>query len=200
MKHARKMALVDVNTSKAEDTNPIVKAINSLTSASEFSRDYYGTNASAVTYLDSELKQILERTDLNPSAKLTLYSQTLNRYLLLRRMSEKQPLATTSSKPTPIPIPVEKSPSLESTSEIHSEEEDPNSSTGDSDSSYHTITTTQSPKVSTPVTPKIVQQQSKRSKLPRTSPKTSYLRNSSERQPPSRYADYFSGWTGRNPR
>lgn len=143
MKYARKMALVDVNSTKTQDADPLVKAINSLASATEFGRDYYGSNTSAIVHLDKELKQILERADINPTEKLQLYSQTLNRYLFLHRMSENK--THTTNQPTPGPIILEHNhtlPNVQSQGDFSSERE------SETDQSFTTVVS------SSPVTPK----------------------------------------------
>lgn len=199
MKHARKMILVDANTAtKSSETDPIVKAINSLTSATEFSRNYYGTNTTAIAYLDQELKQILEHTGLNPTEKLQLYSQILNRYLLLQRQSEKQSSTTPASSPQIVPVVVENKHSIRSSSPTSSSSSSSPQNellTDDGESSHGTIVQR------TPVTPKEVYEASPRgyrSNLPRSTPKSDILRPKKDRAP-SRYGDYFTSWTGRKP-
>lgn len=100
MKHARKMVLVDINSTKSESTSAasepissneksdLVNAINSLASASEYNRTNFGSNYSTISQLNNELKVILDRTDITPDDKIKLYNQTLTRYLYLQRTNK----------------------------------------------------------------------------------------------------------------
>lgn len=94
MKYARKTVLVDINSPKhiepsKKTENSLTNAINSLTNATEFSRAYFGGNATSVSQLNKELNELLDRKDLDPDKKLKLYHQNLGRYLFLQRESEQ---------------------------------------------------------------------------------------------------------------
>lgn len=107
MKHARKLVLVDFNSTKSNESKKsdesLTNAINSLTNASALSRAYFGSNASSVSQLNNELSELLERKDLDPDKKLKLYNQSLTRYLFLQRESESgQPLGFNLPIGTPV--------------------------------------------------------------------------------------------------
>lgn len=197
MKHARKMVLVDIEKKPCE----LVNAINSLTSSEEFSRAYFGSSAVSVSHLDNELKHLIERKDLDPSEKLKLYSQSLNRYLFLQRTPQHHtqqniaPVQIVQAQPTAVDKTYQR---LNSTiSESGSEAESFSSvPTGSFQDTTLTPTNKKEPlDQSSPVTPKAVYE-SKRgpvSNLPRTSPKESYLRPPKEKQ--YKYAtDFFVDW------
>lgn len=205
MKHARKMVLVDANSIKPLDnknTDDLVEAINSLKSSNEYSRDYFGSSAVAVSYLDKELAQILERKDLDPATKLKLYTQSLNRYLFLHRTSEK----TNSGIQPPDFVKPPSSHHSDSESSRPASPESFVSLSPDTIKRNRTVITPKTLKSLTPVTPRDVrtstpvtpkelhQTRGHQSNLPRTTPKRNILREPKDRAP-SRYGDYFLGWT-----
>lgn len=172
MKHARKMVLVDINTlppvTKDKNSNPLTTAVSALASSAEFNRAYYGANTISIAHLDHDMRQILERTDLDPSEKLKIYQEKLRRYLFLQRMSEK-------SAPTQPPNPP---PSVASWLSGEEEEEEPEPV----------------PPLIEPVEKKVtpVRTQSKhRSRLPRNTPIKETLRKEPK---PKRLDSYFGDW------
>lgn len=183
MKHARKMVLVDVNTipsqPKPDVESSLTKAINSLAASNEFTRTNFGPNAIAMSYMDKEMKDILERTDIDPSLRLQLYNQVLQKYLFRVRESEKSntvtPKPETSSKPETV---IPETTSFETVSTIGSEPE--------IDTSVF-----ETPK---PDKPFVFTGAPRKSNLPRTSPKELRLRSEAVRKANSRFKDFFTTW------
>lgn len=62
------------------NVEPLTQAIKSLANKSQF-----GPKTITVTHLSSELDQILKREDLDPSTKLKLYNNELQRFLFFHR-------------------------------------------------------------------------------------------------------------------
>lgn len=100
MKHARKMVLVDASTHGGgsgvasqnfnKNIDPLTQAIKSLANSAEFNKTHFGSSTTAVSRLNNEMEQILERRDLDPSSKLKLYNQELKRFLFLHRESDRK--------------------------------------------------------------------------------------------------------------
>lgn len=178
MKHARKMVLVDINKVKEKPAETISNAINTLISANEFNRTNFGSNALAVSYLDREMKEILDNPNLRPIERVNQYNQLLQKYLFLLRESEG----------------LAPSPSVY----VTSEEYVPSTSV-----SERSISPEQ-PKETTPFNPftPVVEAgpstsssvKGHRINLPRTTPKEDRLRQ--ERRKNSRYKDFFVNWGG----
>lgn len=203
MKYARKMLLVDASTPTDKNSTDLTKAINALVSHSEFSRDYFGSSALSVADLNKTLTHLLERDDLNPTEKLKLYSQSLNRYLFLQRMSENPTV-----QPVPVPVPVAApvqviAPERSVIPESSGSDSDTFASIHGESSKDRTILTpktpTQSstkkpPKSSTPLSRTFYNtNRPHQSNLPRATPKKETLRPTAAK-PPSRYGDFFTNW------
>lgn len=208
MKYARKMILVDASTVNppVNDKNScdLARAINSLVSNSEFSRDYFGSSALTVADLNKTLAHLLERRDIDPSDKLKFYTQTLNRYLFLQRMSENpvvQPPPPALPLPAPVPVPEpQKKPEI--LTESSGSDSDTFSSIHGESSRDRTILTPKTPirPPNQPIhssTPKsrtyYNTNRPHQSNLPRATPKKQTLRPTAAK-PPSKYADFFTNW------
>lgn len=197
MKHARKMVLVDAKslneTSTNKNSDVLVNAINSLTASNEFSRNYFGSRAVSVSQLDKELRELLEREDLDPSEKLKLYSQSLKRYLFLQRSSGG---ANVTSTPQILPqraVTTTGGSSPPPPSQLNETSSDSYLSIPDES---RTLISTLTPiKRRTPVTPKELHQAKRghQNNLPRSTPKSSVLREPKDRLP-EKYDDFFLNW------
>lgn len=190
------MVLVDVDTVKsqpqisAKTEDSLTNAINSLVSSNEFSRANYGSNAKTIADLDKEMKEILERDDLEPAYKLKFYDQKLQKFLL--RESEKPSIST-----TPAPVPILQSPSQPSQAAIPSATS-PSHSFGQFSSINEGPAASSSVLLETPKNTKIPfyssGQKQHKTNLPRSTPIQERLRSVTKRQKNSRYQDYFSSW------
>lgn len=203
MKHARKMVLVDINSTKPNNTTvqnekkndeALTKAISSLATSAEFSRAYFGPNSISIANLDNEINQILERKDLEPADKLKLYHQGLKRYLFLQRMSEKSTPTTqivqglpthtaNSSQPLVEDSPLVGGISPEGARALSPEPVTPSPlrARGDRIGEFEEVLKTKKSKY--------------RSNLPRTTPKEARLREHNERRKNSRYDEFFTSWS-----
>lgn len=100
MKYARKVKLVDIDSTKpgsSDNSKQLTRAIESLADSNNFSRSYFGSSSITLSQLNNELNTILNRTDRISDDKLKLYNQSLARYLFLQRESEKLVTATQSA-------------------------------------------------------------------------------------------------------
>lgn len=206
MKHARKMVLVDANSidkSSSKNENTVNNAITSLATAAEFGRDYFGSSAISIAHLDRHMKEILERPDLPPAEKLTLYNQALQRYLFLQRQSENktptraqivaevvnlpQPVVQQQAAAVPVITP------RDSPERDPSPEREPVTPRTPQNQSPHEVRIGQRNSVNREA---IVGQASKyRTNLPRLTPKEKILRGSNELRRNQRLDGYFVRWT-----
>lgn len=186
MKYARKMVLVDANTVQPKPADPVTDAINKLISANEFNRATFGPNALALSYLDKEMKEILDNKVLTPQERLIEYNQRLQRYLFLLRESGVN--APTYSERTISPEP-QSAPSRHTSTAAATA----TAATSTPTFTYNPISPTYNPfsptvesTASTPVR--------RRTNLPRVTPKEQRLRQ--VRRKNSRFKDFFVNWKG----
>lgn len=175
------MVLVDINTIRPPEKEPLTKAINSLITSNEFSRSNFGSNALAISYLDKEMKEILDGDEQDITKKLQRYNQNLQKYLFLLRENEKP-----NSSVTPVPVVIQDP--LAEVEAIESEPASVNTAPRASTSSLF---------MSTPTTSKSRYYTTARkhtSNLPRVTPKLKRLRTEAERQKNSRYKDFLHNW------
>lgn len=112
------MVLVDINAVRPTEKEPLTKAINSLITSNEFSRSNFGSSALAISYLDKEMKEILDGDEQDITKKLHRYSQNLQKYLFLLRENENSNVTpSTVVVQGPLPEVAEEEEAIESESE-----------------------------------------------------------------------------------
>lgn len=197
MKHARKMVLVDINTVKqATSHRPdgnLSTAINSLVTATEFSKANYGPNAKTIATLDSELKSIIDDPNISPTNKIHLYNQGLQKYLFFLHGSEKaQSNELNASDTTAVEEP-EGEVYLPNTPHqpVPRGTSSSSPSPGTSSSEYFdTPKAVKKPPQQTPIKRKRIF----KSNIPRTTPVGDRLRQPHQRAKNNRFKDYFLEW------
>lgn len=196
------MVLVDVNSVKPEpkssssssetEGTPLVKAINSLVTSNEFSKNDYGSDAKAIAFLAKDLEEILEQPDLDPAEKLKMYNQKLKTYLFLVRENDNN-------------NSLKKSPSV-NVSEQNTDDDDDNGyeDAGDRlESNISTVSKRRTPSTSslfveTPQASKtpshFPERKQHKNNLPRATPIVNRLRGAAARQKNSRLKGFLVNW------
>lgn len=192
MKYARKMVLVDINTTKqptSASDDGVVKAINSLAQTTEFSKANYGPNAKPLAHLALELQEIVDKGNSDPAHQLRLYNQKLQKYLLLSRGNGNSQVSNTPNFTSPGAVPESESETSSLPEMVTIAQISPVPPVRQRTSSLFqpTPTTSKTPNYPTG-------RRGYRTNLPRITPKENRLRTVEQRRKNSRYKDFLVNW------